>query len=222
VLSVRGLAKDFSGRTVLAGLDLDVAAGEVVALVGPNGVGKSTALRCVVGAEIPDTGEVRLGEHPLDTRKPQTRRALCTVLGDLGVLPDLTVAEHLDLLARAHGVPDPESIVDEALEEAQLVPQSGQLPGTLSSGQRRRLALGTAFVRPRRLLVLDEPEQRLDVEGVAWLAARLAEERKRGLAIVFASHEPYLVGQVATRIVQVGPPTPDADAAAEPGAGVEA
>ena len=104
----------------------------------------------------------------------------------------------------------------------QLVPQSGQLPGTLSSGQRRRLALGTAFVRPRRLLVLDEPEQRLDVEGVAWLAARLAEERKRGLAIVFASHEPYLVGQVATRIVQVGPPTPDADAAAEPGAGVEA
>ena len=52
----------------------------------------------------------------------------------------------------------------------QLVPQSGQLPGTLSSGQRRRLALATAFVRPRRLLILDEPEQRLDIEGVAWLA----------------------------------------------------
>ena len=64
-------------------------------------------------------------------------------------------------------------MVDEVLEEVQLVPQSGQLPGTLSSGQRRRLALATAFVRPRKLLVMDEPEQRLDTEGVAWLAERL-------------------------------------------------
>ena len=75
----------------------------------------------------------------------------------------------------------------------QLVPQSGQLPGTLSSGQRRRLALATAFVRPRKLLMMDEPEQRLDTEGVAWLAGRLKAERQQGLAIVFASHEPALV-----------------------------
>jgi ATPase subunit of ABC transporter with duplicated ATPase domains len=85
----------------------------------------------------------------------------------------------------------------------QLVPQSGQLPATLSSGQRRRLALATAFVRPRTLLVLDEPEQRLDVEGVAWLAGRLAAERARGLAIVMASHEPSLVEAVATRVVRI-------------------
>ena len=90
------------------------------------------------------------------------------------------------------------------LHEVQLVPQSGQLPGTLSSGQRRRLALATAFIRPRKLLVLDEPEQRLDVEGVEWLAARLAAERSRGLAIVMASHEPRLVQSVATRIVRIG------------------
>ena len=104
MLQVRGLTKGYGGRTVLDGLDLDVAAGEVVALVGPNGVGKSTTLRCIVGSESPDAGEVRLGEALLDTRVPQTRRALCTVLGDLGVLPELTVAEHLDVLARGHGV----------------------------------------------------------------------------------------------------------------------
>ena len=84
------------------------------------------------------------------------------------------------------------------------MPQSGQLPGTLSSGQRRRLALATAFIRPRKLLILDEPEQRLDTEGVAWLAARLVAERQRGLAIVMASHEPSLVEQVATRVVRLG------------------
>ena len=77
MLQVRGLTKGYGGRTVLDGLDLDVAAGEVVALVGPNGVGKSTALRCIVGSESPDAGEVRLGEALLDTRVPQTRRALC-------------------------------------------------------------------------------------------------------------------------------------------------
>ena len=79
----------------------------------------------------------------------------------------------------------------------------GQLPGTLSSGQRRRLALATAFVRPRKLLILDEPEQRLDVEGIEWLAARLKAERERGLAIVMASHEPHLVETVATRTVRL-------------------
>ena len=84
------------------------------------------------------------------------------------------------------------------------MPQSGQLPGTLSSGQRRRLALATAFVRPRKLLILDEPEQRLDTEGVAWLAGGSRPSGSRGLAIVFASHEPTLVEQVATRVVGLG------------------
>ncbi len=84
------------------------------------------------------------------------------------------------------------------------MPQSGQLPGTLSSGQRRRLALATAFIRPRKLLILDEPEQRLDTEGVEWLADRLVAERQRGLAIVMASHDPTLVERVATRIVRLG------------------
>ena len=66
--------------------------------------------------------------------------------------------------------------------------------------------MATAFVRPRKLLIMDEPEQRLDTEGVGWLAARLKSERAQGLAIVFASHEPALVEQVATRVVELGAP----------------
>ena len=83
-------------------------------------------------------------------------------------------------------------------------PQAGQLPSTLSSGQRRRLALATAFVRPRRLLVLDEPEQRLDVEGVEWLGTRLKAELQDGLAIVLASHEPSLLAAIGAREVRLG------------------
>ncbi len=111
---------------------------------------------------------------------PEIRRDVATVIDDLDFFPDLSVVEHLDLLARAHGQTDPDDMVDAVLEEVQLVPQSGQLPGTLSSGQRRRLALATAFVRPRKLLIMDEPEQRLDTEGVGWLAARLKSERAPG------------------------------------------
>lgn len=189
---------------IVDGFNLEVAAGEAVALTGRNGAGKSTVLRCLIGADRADDGTVEVNGVPVRETDPQIRRDVATVIDDLDFFPDLSVVEHLDLLARAHGIPDADGAVDEVLHEVQLVPQSGQLPGTLSSGQRRRLALATAFIRPRKLLILDEPEQRLDTEGVAWLAARLVAERQRGLAIVMASHEPSLVEQVATRVVRLG------------------
>ncbi|MFT3860842.1 ABC transporter ATP-binding protein [Micropruina sp.] len=204
VLKVAGLSKSFGPVVIVDNFNLEVREGEAIALTGRNGAGKSTILRCLVGADQPDAGTVEVGGIRMSETNPEVRRDVATVIDDLDFFPDLSVVEHLDLLARAHGIADAEAAVDEVLHEVQLVPQSGQLPGTLSSGQRRRLALATAFIRPRKLLVLDEPEQRLDVEGVEWLAARLVAERNRGLAIVMASHEPKLVQSVATRIVRVG------------------
>ncbi len=206
MLKVSGLRRAYGPVTIVRDFDLEVRAGEAVALTGRNGSGKSTVLRCLVGADKADEGTVEVNGHPVLETSVQSRRDIATVIDDLDFFPDLSVVEHLDLLARAHGVPDADALVDEVLEEVQLVPQSGQLPGTLSSGQRRRLGLATAFVRPRDLLVMDEPEARLDVEGVAWLANRLRAEREQGLAIVFASHEPSLVDTVATRVVELGAP----------------
>jgi heme ABC exporter ATP-binding subunit CcmA len=204
VLKVTNLMKAFGPVVIVSGFNLEVAAGEAVALTGRNGAGKSTVLRCLVGAERPDDGTVQVNGTAVSETNPQIRRDVATVIDDLDFFPDLSVVEHLDLFARAHGIPDADDAVDEILHEVQLVPQSGQLPGTLSSGQRRRLALATAFIRPRKLLILDEPEQRLDTEGVEWLADRLVAERQRGLAIVMASHDPILVERVATRIVRLG------------------
>jgi len=206
VLKVSGLRRAFGPITIFDKFSLEVRSGEAIALTGRNGAGKSTLLRCLVGADRADDGTVEVCGNPMSETSPQIRRDVATVIDDLDFFPDLSVVEHLDLLARAHGISEPDAVVDEVLEEVQLVPQSGQLPGTLSSGQRRRLALATAFVRPRKLLILDEPEQRLDTEGVAWLAARLQTERQAGLAIVFASHEPSLVQSVATRVVELGAP----------------
>lgn len=225
ILKVTGLTRSYGATKIIDNFSLEVRSGEAIALTGRNGAGKSTLLRCLVGADKPSEGQITiLGEKLVETSRT-IRKNLATVIDDLDFFPDLSVVEHLDLLARAHGLADPEQVVDDILHEVQLVPQSGQLPGTLSSGQRRRLALATAFVRPRRLLVLDEPEQRLDTEGVKWLADRLNTELAEGLALVFASHDPYLVEQVATRTVRLGsarddvaePTNAELDGAAEPG-----
>jgi ABC-2 type transport system ATP-binding protein len=206
LLRVRDLVRRFGEVDVVNGLDLDVASGTAVALVGRNGAGKSTVLRCITGADKPTSGTIELDGAEMDERSPKVRSALAVVMDDMDFFPDLSVVEHLDLFAKAHGVPDAESVVDDILEELGLRPQSGQLPGTLSSGQKRRLALASAFVRPRRLLVLDEPEQRLDTAGLDWLADRLQREKAEGLAVLMASHAPQLVEAVADRIVQVGEP----------------
>jgi ABC-type multidrug transport system ATPase subunit len=204
VLQVENLKKGYGPVTIVEGFSMKVHAGEAVALTGRNGAGKSTVLRCLVGADRPDDGTVTVKGVKVSETNPNIRRDVATVIDDLDFFPDLSVVEHLDLLARAHGLVDPDALVDEVLEEVQLVPQAGQLPSTLSSGQRRRLALATAFVRPRSLLVLDEPEQRLDVEGVEWLGRRLKQEIDGGLAIVLASHEPRLLEAIGARQMRLG------------------
>ena len=204
LLRVRDLHRSFGDLHVLAGLDLDLASGEALALIGPNGAGKSTALRCIAGADQATSGTVELDGAPLDERSPATRRDLAVVMDDLDFFPDLSVVEHLNLLARAHQVADPDELVDAVLADVGLQGQAAQLPGTLSSGQRRRLALASAFVRPRRLLILDEPEQRLDAAGLAWLADRLNAEKADGLGILLVSHDTDLVDSVADWVLDLG------------------
>ena len=216
VLKVTDLMKKYGDHVIVDRFNLTVYSGEAVALTGRNGSGKSTVLRCIIGADRPSEGRVEAFGRKVSETDPAFRRDVATIVDDLDFFPDLSVVEHLDLLARAHGLADPDALVDEVLDEVQLVPQSAQLPGTLSSGQRRRLALATALVRPRKRLVMDEPEQRLDVEGVAWLGARLKHEMSKGLAIVMASHEPTLVNALGARIVRLGAAAEASESQVEP------
>ncbi|GAB7037413.1 MULTISPECIES: ABC transporter ATP-binding protein [Catenuloplanes] len=201
-LDVRGLRRSFGDLLVLDDVSFTVAAGQAGVVTGPNGSGKTTLLRCVVGAERPDDGEVRSAGRRLDEADPWTRSIMAAALDDIDFFADLSVVEHLELLAAAHGGGgDP---VGEVLTELGLDRARDQLPATLSSGQRRRLALASCFVRPRRLLILDEPEQRLDVRGRAWLAERLLREKAAGVAVLLASHDEDLIAAVADVRIEIG------------------
>jgi ABC-2 type transport system ATP-binding protein len=207
LLTVAGLRRSFGEKPVLTGVDLQVGRGEAVAVIGPNGSGKTTLLRCVAGADRPSAGTVLLCGRPLRERDPDTRRQVAAVLDDVEFFVDLSVREHLALLMCAHGDDAPDEHAIELLSEAGLAAAADQLPVTLSSGQRRRLALLTCFARPRILVVLDEPEQRLDRPGRRWLTARLIAEKQAGCGVLFASHDRNLVRAVADRVVDlsVGP-----------------
>lgn len=202
VLEVSGLTRRFGALTVLDGVSLSLPAGQILVVTGPNGAGKTTLLRCIVGADRPDAGEVLFRGRTFDETDPGVRAAVAVALDDMGFFPDLSVREHLELLAFAHGGDG--GSVPEVMTELDLGSAGDQLPATLSSGQRRRLALASCFVRPRRLLVLDEPEQRLDVRGRSWLAERLLQEKADGTAVLMASHDPELFEKVSDVRIEIG------------------
>jgi ABC-type multidrug transport system ATPase subunit len=178
--------------------------GRVLALVGPNGSGKSTVLRAVLGLLEPLAGTVEVLGRPVDEREPAMRRHVASVLDEDAWFPALTVAEHLYLVARGHGVDHAGDQVDALLAEFGLDDHAEAMPTALSSGQRRRLLLAAGLVRPRSLLVLDEPEQRLDAAMRRRLADRLLAEKVAGGAVLLATHDAELLGAVADAAVLVG------------------
>jgi ABC-type multidrug transport system ATPase subunit len=204
LLEVTDLSVGYGGEPVCAPVTLSVAAGEAVALVGPNGVGKSTVLQTMVGLLPPLAGAVRFAGRPVDERDADLRRAVAMVLDDDAFFPSLTGEEHLLLTARGHGVVDAEQVVAGQLAAFGLTERAAALPSALSSGQRRRLALAGALVRPAQLLVLDEPERRLDTAMRRTLADRLAALVDDGAAVLFASHDPAFIGTLADRVLLIG------------------
>jgi ABC-type multidrug transport system ATPase subunit len=203
LVHARRLRVGYSTEPVCAPVDLRLRPGEVLALIGPHGAGKSTVLRAVLGLLAPLDGELSVLGGEVDERSADFRARVAGVLDDDAWFPGLTTREHLLLTAAGHGVSNTTTTVDAMLETFGLTSQQHVLPSALSSGQRRRLLLAAAFVRPRDLLVLDEPEQRLDTAMRNTLAALLQAEADAGTAVLLATHDPLLVTALGADAVVV-------------------
>lgn len=216
LLTLTGVSRSFGPRLALCPMDLTLAAGQCAAILGVNGSGKSTLLRIAAGRDTPTTGQVGYDGRALKEDDLVVRTEIA-VVGDLvSAYPDLTVREHLQLVAVAHGAGSrAETLVDQALAECRLDDHGGALPGSLSSGQLQALQLAAVLVRPRRVLVLDEPEQRLDPAARRWLAGLLNTQKQAGAAVLIATHHAELAASVADHVVVlsdgavIGRGTPD-------------
>jgi ABC-type branched-subunit amino acid transport system ATPase component/branched-subunit amino acid ABC-type transport system permease component len=216
-LQARALRVGYGGFIALDGVDLDVPAGRVSAVVGPNGAGKSTLFHCLAGTLRPSRGAVRLDGRDV-TRVPaqaRTRLGLARTFQQLAVFPSLTVAENVRVGAEQGRISDPGAAVERALRLLRLDGPVRSLPAAgLPTGTLRRVELARALAGSPRVLLLDEPAAGLDTDEVAALTRVLRALADDGTALLVVEHDLDLVAGLADvvhvmaagRIVTSGPP----------------
>jgi simple sugar transport system ATP-binding protein len=216
VLKITGLTKSFGAIRALQGVDLEIRAGETVALVGDNGAGKSTLVKCVSGVHVPDSGEMLLDGEPLSVSSPKEsrERGIETVYQDLALVEELDVAGNFYLgrelyrggvLGRFLGLLDLKRMRAEAqgaLDEIHVrIPDIGKPVQRMSGGQRQGVAIGRSVFWGRRLLILDEPTAALGVDQSEEVLSTIERLRDRGLAILLISHNMENVMRASDRVV---------------------
>lgn len=208
VILASGISAVIDGEVLLAPTDVRVEAGTALAVRGRNGSGKTTLLRILSGRLRPSSGAALMGGRAIDDRDRGVRRAVSALIGTPAFAPDLTVREHLRYISTTWGVigPAADEAADELLDALQIASLARRFVTELSSGQSQLFAIATALVRPFDVLILDEPEQRLDAERRRLVADRILLAKAAGAAIVFASHDAWLIEQIADEAITVEAP----------------
>ena len=204
-VTVRGLRKSFGGEPVLKGLDLEVRAGEIFALMGPSGSGKSVFLRHLIGLEKPDEGDIRVAGEPISSEGIGDRFRLAMVFQSGGLLNSLTVAENVGLYLSEHRLKpaaDIEKIVLEKLALVELGPEdAGKYPSELSGGMKKRVAIARALVIEPQLILFDEPTSELDPLVALTIGGEILNLNQRtGATTVVVTHDRDLAFGIADRI----------------------
>ncbi|MFC4855769.1 ATP-binding cassette domain-containing protein [Actinophytocola glycyrrhizae] len=200
-IEVAGLRKRFGGTTALDGMTFTVGAGQVTGFVGPNGAGKSTTMRVVLGLDAADAGHALVGGRPYR----ELRRPLHHVgsLLDAGALqPSRSGRNHLLWLAHSQGLPA--ARVDEVIAVTGLGPAAKRKAGGYSLGMRQRLGIAAALLGDPPVLMLDEPFNGMDPEGIVWMRTFLRDKAGEGRAVLVSSHLMSELEDTADHVVVVG------------------
>lgn len=215
IFQARGLVKRYGSVTALDGTDFDLRAGEILAVIGDNGAGKSSLIKALSGAVIPDAGELRLDgqvvrfKSPIDAR----RHGIETVYQDLAVAPAMTIAENMFLgrellrpgvLGRWLRLIDKRRMLQEAaghMRDLNIgIRSMKQAVGTLSGGQRQGVAVARSTAFARHVVILDEPTAALGVKEGNMVLEMIRRVRERGLSVILISHNMPHVFDIADRI----------------------
>jgi sulfate transport system ATP-binding protein len=206
-IRIRNLHKHFGSFAALAGVDLDIASGELIALLGPSGSGKTTLLRAIAGLEFPDHGQILFGDEDI-ARRPVRERQIGFVFQHYALFKHMSVLDNVAFGLRVkprRARPGKATIHRRALELLDLVQLSGledRFPAQLSGGQRQRVALARALAIEPRVLLLDEPFGALDARVRKDLRQWLRElQRKTGYTTIFVTHDQEEALELADRVV---------------------
>jgi ABC-2 type transport system ATP-binding protein len=202
-IDILNLVKLYDGLCAVDGLSLAVAGGEIVGLVGPNGAGKTTTLRCLAGILPPTSGRIAIGGHDLEHEPVEARRHLAFVPDEPRLFENLTVADHLKVIARIYGVADGVERGRELLARFELGDRADAFPAELSRGMKQKLMIAAALLHRPAALVLDEPLTGLDPGAIRRMKRTILEQAAAGTAVLVSSHLLGLVQEICGRVVIV-------------------
>ncbi|TCW41152.1 cystine transport system ATP-binding protein [Laceyella sacchari] len=212
MIRVKGLQKAFKQNQVLKGIDLEVAPGEVICVIGPSGSGKSTFLRCLNMLEHPDAGEIELDGDVLqftgkDVPMKQMRKLRAKtgmVFQSFNLFPHMTALENVmegPLVVKGHPKEQVKRSAEALLAKVGLSDKKDLFPGQLSGGQQQRVAIARALAMEPSVLLFDEPTSALDPELVGEVLKTMQELAQEGQTMVIVTHEMAFARDVADRIV---------------------
>jgi len=206
VIELRNVVKSFKDNRVLHGIDLSVAEGEVVVLIGPSGSGKSTVLRLISQLERPDSGDITVGGVRVDD--PAGSRALRGHIGmvfqQFNLFPHLTARGNVTLaltLVRKLGRAEARRRADAALERVALAEKAGSYPSQLSGGQQQRVAIARALAMEPKVMLFDEVTSALDPELVGEVIGVMRDLAADGMTMLVVTHEMRFARDTAHRVV---------------------
>jgi ABC-2 type transport system ATP-binding protein len=187
-IEVRNLVKRFGTKTVVDRVTMNVAEGEIVGFLGPNGSGKTTTIRIMCGLLTPDEGEGQVLGYDLLTESLKIKREVGYMTQKFSFYEDLTIAENLEFVARLYRLRPVEEYVGRTLDDLGMTSRRNQLAGTLSGGWKQRLALAACIMHEPRLLLLDEPTAGVDPKARREFWDEIHRLAQGGLTVLVSTH----------------------------------
>ena len=201
MIEIRELTKKYGDMTAVDGLSLTVAPGEILGLVGPNGSGKTTTLRCLAGILPPTAGTLRVAGHDIVDEPVEAKRRLAFVPDEPRLFEHLTVSDHLAIQARLYGVAEGRARAAELLAELGIEDRKDAFPSELSRGMKQKLMTAMALLHRPKVLIFDEPLTGLDPRAMLQTREMLVRAGEEGAAVIVSSHLLSLVEAISGRIL---------------------